>query len=57
MTVGDQITEVYRRHRRVSARQAEARLLEIMRLISLPSPEENIKRYPHQLSEVCASGS
>jgi len=50
MTVGDQITEVYCRHRKATKKQAVKRVLEIMRLISLPTPEENIRRYPHQLS-------
>lgn len=50
MTVGKQITEVYRKHRKVSQKEAEQKMLEIMRLISLPNPEENMKRYPHQLS-------
>jgi oligopeptide transport system ATP-binding protein len=50
MTVGDQITEIYCQHRKASQREAVNKVLEIMRLISLPSPEENIKRFPHQLS-------
>ena len=50
MTVGDQITEMYCQHRKASKKEAVEKVLEIMRLISLPSPEENIRRYPHQLS-------
>lgn len=50
MTVGRQITEIYRKHRKATQKEAEAKVLEIMRLISLPNPEENMKRYPHQLS-------
>lgn len=50
MTVGKQITEIYRKHRKVTVKEAEERVLEMMRLISLPNPEENMKRYPHQLS-------
>lgn len=50
MTVGKQITEIYRKHRKVTVKEAEEKVLEIMRLISLPNPEENMKRYPHQLS-------
>lgn len=50
MTVGKQITEIYRKHRKATQKEAEEKVLEIMRLISLPNPEENMKRYPHQLS-------
>ena len=50
MTVGRQITEVYRKHRKVSKAEAEKRAIEILQMISLPNPEENMKRYPHQLS-------
>ena len=50
MTVGRQITEVYRKHRKVSKAEAEARAEEILRMISLPNPADNMKRYPHQLS-------
>ncbi len=50
MTVGDQITEVYRKHYKVSKKEAEAKAIEILKLISLPNIEENMKRYPHQLS-------
>lgn len=50
MTVGRQITEVYRKHRKVSRKEADRRAVEILKMISLPNPEENMKRYPHQLS-------
>ena len=50
MTVGRQITEVYRQHHKVSRAEAENKALDILRLISMPNPEENMKRYPHQLS-------
>ena len=50
MTVGGQITEAYRKHNKVSKKDAEKRVIEMMKLISLPNPEENMKRYPHQLS-------
>ena len=50
MRVGDQIAEAYRRHHRCSKKEAEAKVLEMMRLVSLPDPEQNMRRYPHQLS-------
>lgn len=50
MRVGDQIAEAYRRHHRCSKKEAEGKVLEMMRLVSLPDPEQNMRRYPHQLS-------
>ena len=50
MSVGDQIIENYRQHRKATRKEAEDRVLEIMRLINMPSPEKNMRRYPHQLS-------
>lgn len=50
MRVGDQIAEAYLKHHKVSKKEAMAEVLNMMRLVSLPNPEENMKRYPHQLS-------
>ena len=50
MRVGEQIAESYRLHHRVSRAEAEVRVLEMMRLISSPEPERNMRAYPHQLS-------
>lgn len=50
MTVGEQIMEPYLQHNKVSKKEARAKAIEILKLISLPNPEENMKRYPHQLS-------
>lgn len=50
MRVGDQISEAYREHHKVARREANARALHIMRLVSLPTPERNMRAYPHQLS-------
>ncbi len=50
MRVGEQIAESYRLHHRVTRQEAEARVLEMMRLISFPEPERNMRAYPHQLS-------
>ena len=51
MNVGRQIIDVYLKHHKgVKRKDAEARAVEILKMISLPNPEENMKRYPHQLS-------
>ncbi len=50
MRVGDQIAETYIKHKHVTQREAELRVREIMTMVSLPTPEQNMRRYPHQLS-------
>ena len=50
MRVGGQIAESYRLHHKVSRAEAEARVLDMLRLISFPEPERNMRAYPHQLS-------
>ena len=42
--------EPYMQHYKVSREEARKKAVEILKMISLPSPEENMKRYPHQLS-------
>jgi peptide/nickel transport system permease protein len=49
-TVGQQITEVVRRHGQLSRRQARARTIELLEQVQLPDPAAVAKRYPHQLS-------
>ncbi len=50
MTVGEQIMEPYLEHVKVSKKEARQKAIEILRLISIPNPEDTMKRYPHQLS-------
>jgi peptide/nickel transport system ATP-binding protein len=49
-TVGDQIDEVLEIHTELDAAARRARVLDIMRLVHLPDPEQMIGAYPHQLS-------
>jgi peptide/nickel transport system ATP-binding protein len=48
--VGDQIGEVLEIHTDLDRDARRARVLDIMRLVSLPDPEQMIEAYPHQLS-------
>lgn len=50
MIVGNQIMEMYLNHFHVSKQEAREKALEVMRMISIPNPEEMLKNYPHQLS-------
>ena len=49
-TIGSQIVEAIRVHRKVSKKQAEARAIELLKQVQIPDPEARLKQYPHQLS-------
>ncbi|PKN35596.1 MAG: peptide ABC transporter ATP-binding protein [Deltaproteobacteria bacterium HGW-Deltaproteobacteria-19] len=48
--VGDQVAEVLEVHERLPRRKALERVVEVFRLVGIPSPESRIRDYPHQLS-------
>lgn len=48
--IGDQIGEVTRRHNGLSAREAWAQAVEMLRRVKIADPEVVARRYPHQLS-------
>ncbi len=49
-TVGNQVGEAIKVHRKVSGKEAEARVVELFRMVGIPSPERRIKDYPHNMS-------
>lgn len=49
-TIGDQIGEVVRLHEKVNRRETRDRVIEILRLVSVPMPERRLNAYPHELS-------
>ncbi|HEY5933069.1 MAG TPA: ABC transporter ATP-binding protein [Kofleriaceae bacterium] len=49
-TVGDQVGEAVRLHQKKTRSEARAIALDMFRLVGIPSPEERIDDYPHQLS-------
>ncbi len=49
-TIGNQVAEAVRLHRRVSRAAARERALEMLRLVRIGDPEQRIDEYPHQLS-------
>jgi len=49
-TVGSQIVEAIRIHRKTSRSEARKRAVEMLKLVGIPSPEERVDTYPHQLS-------
>ncbi|MBD3266957.1 ATP-binding cassette domain-containing protein [bacterium] len=49
-TVGEQIAEVYRIHRKMNRREAFDAAVEIMEKVRIPAARQRAKEYPHQLS-------
>ncbi len=49
-TVGDQIMEMYTQHRKMGAREATGRAVDMLRRVQIPAPERRVSEYPHQLS-------
>jgi oligopeptide/dipeptide ABC transporter ATP-binding protein len=50
LTIGYQLKEALTLHESVSSRAAEARVLEILKLVRIPEPERRMLAYPHHLS-------
>jgi peptide/nickel transport system ATP-binding protein/oligopeptide transport system ATP-binding protein len=49
-TVGNQIIETVRLHQGLDKDAARARAIEVLDLVGIPSPEQRVDEYPHQLS-------
>ncbi len=49
-TVGEQVAETVRLHRKASRRAAMDRAVEMFKLVGIPAPAERVRAYPHQLS-------
>jgi oligopeptide/dipeptide ABC transporter ATP-binding protein len=50
MTVGEQIAETIRAHRRAPAAEAGAEALDWLRRVRVTLPERRVRQYPHELS-------
>ena len=50
MSIGDQVAETVRLHRRTSARQAAEAAREALDRVGLPGPDGALERYPYELS-------
>jgi peptide/nickel transport system ATP-binding protein len=48
--VGTQIAEVLRIHRGMKGKAAEARTLDLLRMVGIPDPARRLKAYPHEMS-------
>jgi oligopeptide/dipeptide ABC transporter ATP-binding protein len=49
-TVGEQIAEALRLHRKMSRKEARLATIEAMREVAIPDPSRRLDDYPHQLS-------
>ncbi|GAB3913510.1 hypothetical protein GCM10011575_20150 [Microlunatus endophyticus] len=49
-TIGWQISEGIRAHRKISRKEARARAIELLDLVGIPEPQRRVDSYPHQLS-------
>jgi peptide/nickel transport system ATP-binding protein/oligopeptide transport system ATP-binding protein len=49
-TIGKQMTEALRAHRKVSGPEAYRMVVEMLEKVEIPAPERRFREYPHQLS-------
>jgi oligopeptide/dipeptide ABC transporter ATP-binding protein len=49
-TVGSQVAEVIRVHRKVSGKEAMTRAVELLNMVGIPNAERRVKEYPHNFS-------
>ncbi|TCP24557.1 peptide/nickel transport system ATP-binding protein [Scopulibacillus darangshiensis] len=49
-TIGSQLIEAIRIHRKCSKKQARARAIDLLKLVGLPRADELVDEFPHQLS-------
>lgn len=50
MRIGRQIEEALRLHSKFTSEERRSMVLEVMRLVGLPTPDQTYKKFPHQLS-------
>lgn len=50
LTIGDQLTESLELHDIAHGTEADARAVELLRMVGIPEPERRVKQYPHEMS-------
>ena len=50
LTIGEQLTEGVKQHKKLSSAEAKKRAIEMLALVGIPNPEERLKQYAHQFS-------
>ena len=49
-TIGDQLTETFVLHQGASKKEAKEKVIDLLRMVRIPEPEQRFKEFPHQLS-------
>jgi peptide/nickel transport system ATP-binding protein/oligopeptide transport system ATP-binding protein len=49
-TIGDQISEMFSLHQKLSKRESWNQTVEMLKKVQIPAPEKRVHEYPHQLS-------
>ncbi len=49
-TIGNQIIEALRAHKKITKEEAVSRAIELLQLVGIPAPKRRIENYPHELS-------
>jgi peptide/nickel transport system ATP-binding protein len=49
-SIGDQLQETLKRHKRVSRSEARERAVQLLERVGIPAAASRFKQYPHQLS-------
>ena len=49
-TIGSQMVEVLRRHKKMSKRDARARAVELLDMVGIANPSQRVKQYPFEMS-------
>jgi oligopeptide/dipeptide ABC transporter ATP-binding protein len=50
LTIERQVSETIMLHQKLSRKEAREKAIEMLNLVSIPSPEERLKSYPHEFS-------
>lgn len=50
MTIGNQVAESLRKHKKISKKDALERALSLLQLVGIPNAADRLKHYPHQFS-------
>jgi oligopeptide transport system ATP-binding protein len=50
LSIGDQIGELFRKHRGMSRRAARSAAVDLLRLVGIPAADRRVRDYPHQFS-------
>ncbi len=50
LTIERQITETIMLHQKLDKKEAREKAIEMLNLVSIPSPKERLKSYPHEFS-------